>query len=317
MAKKALSADVARLAGVSRTTVSYVLNESPHVRISEDTRQRVLEAARELDCHPNAVARSLRRQQTATLGLVLCQSAERLSGDAVLPAVIAGISSVTNEAGFKLLLQTVPDFDRPNAYVDLVRQAHIDGMILSGPRSDDGQLLRLHTEGFPIVLLGQVPGSNLPYADVDNVAAARGAVEHLLGLGHRRIGCITSGPIVYTASAARLAGYRQALAARGLPIESSLVRYGDHWEQGHEAMRSLLESPERPTAVFVASDVVALGALNAVRARAHPGQRSTTCRRRVPRSAAIQPRDSTDRSRYLSTSAATRSSATATTTWSG
>ena len=206
----------------------------------------------------------LRRQQTATLAFVLSQSAERLSGDAVLPAFIAGISAVTDPAGFKLLLQTLPDIDRPDAYVTLVREAHVDGLILSGPRSDDRELLRLHAEGFPIVLLGQVPGSDLPFADVDNVAAARGAVEHLIGLGHRRIACITSGPVVYTASAARLAGYRAALEAAGLAFEEDLVRYGDHWEQGHEAMVSLLGLPARPSAVFVASDVVALGALQAI-----------------------------------------------------
>ncbi len=266
MARKPTSADVARRAGVSRTTVSFVLNGLADVRIPEDTRLRVLDAARDLEYHPNAAARSLARQQTLTLGLVLCQSAERLSGDAVLPAVIAGVTSVASAAGFKLLLQTADPATRADAYLGLVREAHIDGMILSGPRSDDRQVLRLHAEKFPVVLLGRLPGSDVPFVDVDNEAAARVAVEHLIAHGHQRIACITSGPVEYTASAGRLAGYRAALEAHGLPFEPSLVEYGDHWEKGHEAMQALLALPHRPTAVFVASDVVALGALQAAQA---------------------------------------------------
>lgn len=266
MRRKSTSVDVARLAGVSRATVSYVLNNVPDFHVTEETRQRVLEAARQLNYHPNAAARSLVQQQTHTLGFILCQSHERLSKDAFLPAFAMGISSVASDAGYKLLLEAVEDVTRPDAYMRLVHESHIDGIILSGPRSDDQQLPQLSASNFPVVLIGRLPGTDLAYVDVDNVGAAQKAVEHLISLDHKRIACITSSPLEYTASADRLQGYRQALQSHGLPFEQEVVRIGDHWETGFEAMRSLLSFSKPPSAVFVASDVVALGALRAVKA---------------------------------------------------
>ena len=256
--------DVAELAGVSRTTVSYVLNNVTSIQISEATRKRVLDAAHELDYHPNAIARSLARKQTLTVGLVLCVSPDRLIADAFLPSVIYGISSVTTPAGFRLLIEVVEDVTRPDAYVRLIREAQIDGVILAGARLGDQHLLDLHPDNFPMVLWDHLPGSDLPFVDIDNVSSARAAVEHLIDLGHQHIGCITNAPLDHPASAGRLRGYQIALEAHGLTYDQALVRYGDFQERsGFEAMSSLL--PERPTAVFVASDVVALGALRAVR----------------------------------------------------
>ena len=264
MAKKPSMDDVARLAGVSRTTVSYVLNNVTSMHISEDTRQRVLTAARDLDYHPNASARSLARRQTLTLGLVLCLSPDRLSADAFLLEVIYGITSVTVPAGFRLLVETVEDQTNPNSYIHLVREAHINGMILAGTRTDDPQLPWLSASDFPVVLWGKIPECDLPFVDVDNVSAARRAVEHLIALGHRRIACITNASLRHPESVDRLQGYRAALHSHNLPFDEALVRYGDYQERsGFQAMRSLLELPERPSAVFVASDMVALGAVRA------------------------------------------------------
>ncbi len=266
-ARKATSADVARRAGVSRTTVSFVLNNVPGVRISEATRQRVLQAAAELEYYPHAAAQSLARQQSRTLGLILCQSPDRVFADAFLPQVMRGVGRVAEEHGFKLLLQYVEDVTRPDAYITLVRQKHIDGIILSGPRSDDEQLPRLQAERFPLVLLGQLPGSGIPFVDVDNIDGAQRATEHLIRLGYRRIACITNAPPEYTASQQRLAGYRRALEAHGLAYDATLVRYGDFREEsGYAAMASLLDAGV-PEAVFVASDLVAFGALEAIKAR--------------------------------------------------
>jgi DNA-binding LacI/PurR family transcriptional regulator len=171
--RKPSISDVAKLAGVSRTTVSYVLNNVREIHIAETTRQRVIDAARDLDYHPNASARSLARKQTLTLGLVLCLNPDRLSADAFLPAVIYGISSVTTAAGFRLLVEVVDDASQPDAYISLVREVHIDGVILAGARADDEQLNGLSAENFPIVLWGKLRGSDLPSVDVDNVSAAR------------------------------------------------------------------------------------------------------------------------------------------------
>lgn len=263
--KRVTSSDVARLAGVSRTTVSFVLNNAPNVQIPEETRRRVLDAARQLGYYPDAAARSLARQRSGNIGVLLCQSADRLFADVFLMEVLSGIHQVVRPHGYHIMLEAVEDVTAPDAYIGLVRSRHVDGLMVSGPRADDTQLAYLQAEGFPAVLLGRLPGCGLCEVDVDNVRGARTATEHLLKLGHRRIAFISNGPLIYTASRDRLRGYMAALAAAGLPNDESLVRYGRFsWESGYEAMQSLLSLPERPTAVFVASDVVAFGALEAL-----------------------------------------------------
>ncbi len=263
--KRVTAKDVAQLAGVSRTTVSLVLNNAPNVHISPETRRRVLEAARRLNYHPHAAARSLVSRRSMTLGLVLCQSPEQVFADPFLPQVLRGINDVAQAAGYRILLETVTH-PEDNGYSALVLENRIDGFILSGPRSDDEALRSLHEEGFPIVLMGRLPDVDIPFVDVDNVRAAYGAVEHLIRLGHTRIGMITNGPLHYTASADRLEGYRRALNDHALPYDPDLVVYGAFREEsGQVAMDHLLEREDPPSAVFVASDAVALGALVSIR----------------------------------------------------
>lgn len=262
------SNEVAKRAGVSRTTVSFVLNDVPNVQIPEETRQRVLQAARELNYYPDAAARSLASRKAQTIGLVLCQTRERVYADAFLPEVIAGIGDAIEKHNFRVLIQPVEDVTQPDAYSRIVGEKRIDGIVLSGPRSDDRQLGKLVNDGFPIVLLGQLDAYPVSFVDIDNVASAKMAVEHLINLGHRRIGMITNASPLYTASADRLKGYRNALQAAGFPFEECLVNYGDFTSQGgYTAMASLLTQPNVPSAVFVASDVVAFGALAAIKER--------------------------------------------------
>lgn len=227
-----------------------------------------MDSARELDYHPNAIARSLARKKTLTLGLVLCSNLDRLNSDAFLPSVIYGIGSITAMAGYRLLVEVVDDPSRPHAYTSLIHEFHSDGIILAGVRPDDHNLDGLNAEEYPVVLWGRLPETNLPSVDVDNLSAARMAVEHLIALGHRHIACITNAaPHAAHEAADRLRGYQMALEEHSIPYDEQLVRYGDYQERsGFEAMASLLEQPERPTAAFVASDVVALGVLSAARA---------------------------------------------------
>jgi LacI family transcriptional regulator len=246
--------------------VSLVLNKVPGASISEPTRQRVLQAANQLDYHINAAGRSLRRQRTGTIGLIVRQPPGRLSADAFLPPVIEGITSVTGPAGLRLLIEPL-DPSRPVTYVNLVREGHVDGLIF-GTHADDAEFVGLHAEDVPIVLWGRLPDSQLRFVDVDNAAAARSAVEYLISLGHRRIACITnahpSGDV--GEAAGRLRGYREALEAHGLVAGKDLIRFGNYHERsGLEAMQSLLRQDVPPSAVFVASDEVALGALRAAR----------------------------------------------------
>lgn len=264
--KRVTAQDVARLAGVSRTTVSFVLNNVTDMRISEETRQKVLEAARLLNYHPDAVARRMVTGQTRVLGFVLRQSPEQAFADLFLPQVLNGLSQAAARQGYQVLFEPIPP-DQPNTmYARLVNERHVDGIILSGPRFDDEDLLRLHREGAALVLIGRLPDVEIPYVDVDNIGGARMATEYLIRKGHRRIGLITNAPLSYTASAERLAGYRQALEAAGLPFDETLVRCGNFTPQsGYQAMTDLLQVRPLPTAVFVASDTVALGALQAIR----------------------------------------------------
>jgi DNA-binding LacI/PurR family transcriptional regulator len=265
--RQARSQDVAKLAGVSRTTVSFVLNNVPGVKITEETRQRVLEAARELDYYPTAAARSLASGKTQRVGLILGEGQERLAADAFLPSFLQGVTASVHRRGYLLVLQLAEDVPSHEAYVRLIREQQVDGLILSGPRSGDPLLSQLAEERFPLILHGRLESYRFPSVDVDNKAGAYQAVTHLIGLGHRRIGFISNAPLSYSGAQDRFAGYRQALAEHDIPLDGSLVHTAAFLpKSGRVAMQSLLKVSERPTAVFAASDVVAFGAMDAIHA---------------------------------------------------
>jgi LacI family transcriptional regulator len=256
------SADVAARAGVSRTTVSFVLNYRTDIQIPDETRQRVFRAASELGYHPHTPARQLAAGRSNVLGLVLRQSAEQVAGDATLAETLRGLASAARAAGSRVMVEPLAP---EGTYDRLLRSHQADGLIVSGPRTDDPSLAELAGDGFPVVLQGCLPGLDVPSVDIDNVAAAAGAVEHLLSLGHRRIACITNAPLTYTAARERLQGYREALEVAGVGYDEALVEEGAFdAASGERAANALLERTSF-TAMFVASDVLALGATNALR----------------------------------------------------
>jgi LacI family transcriptional regulator len=257
--------DVAQAAGVSRATVSVVLNNLPGINISEATRQRVLDAAKSLDYSPNSAGRKLASGKSNTIGLVLGQSPEQVFADAFLTKVMFGIEQAAIKHGYHVLLKQV-DPEDPVGYRHLVTENHVDGIILSGPRQDDPELVRLIQEGVPIILLGQMPESSIPFVDIDATKSAERAVAHLAQLGHRRIALITNARLRYTSAQQRKAGYESGLQKAGLRLNDALIKEGNYTpESGMTAMNELLNLPAPPTAVFVASDVVALGAMLAVK----------------------------------------------------
>ncbi len=266
MSKRATAQDVANLAGVSRTTVSFVLNQVAGMRIGDETRQRVIEAATQLNYHPDATARRMVRGRTNIIGFVLRQTPDQVFADRFLPQVLHGLSKAAAAQGYHILIEPTPP-DNKDGYLSLIRERHVDGIALSGPRFDDEDILRLHAADIPVVLMGQLPGSNLPFVDVDNVSGAARITQYLIGLGHRRIAFISNAQPAYTASLQRLSGYRQALEAALIAFDEAIVGYGDFSPaSGETAMTEILRTPDRPSAVFVASDTVALGALKALRA---------------------------------------------------
>ncbi len=261
MARRPTSFDVARLAGVSRTTVSLVLNNAPNAHISPETRRRVLEAARQLGYFPHAPARRLAQGRTMTVALVWHRGPDANYRDAFLPGLLQGLTTALRQQGYHLLFRPIDPHESEEIVLELAQGRHADGLILSGPRAQDPILQRLVRQNFPLVLHGQVPGMDVPFVDVDNVAGARQAVEHLLRLGHTRIGVITNAPLHYVSARQRLEGYRQALEAAGLSPRPQWIQLGNFDEaSGRRAMQALLQARPRVTAVFVASDMVALGA---------------------------------------------------------
>jgi LacI family transcriptional regulator len=242
-----------------------VLNDVPGVKISEETRKRVLEAARELNYYPTAAARSLASGKTKRVGLILGQGKARLASDVFFPTFLQGVTSSVHNRGYLLVIQLAEDVPSHEAYVRLIREQQVDGLILSGPRSDDPLLHELAEDRFPLILHGRPDGCAFPCVDVDNRAGAYQAVSHLIGLGHRRIGFISNAPLSYSGAQDRFGGYQQALGEHDLPLDRALVRTATFVpESGRAAMEALLKLAKPPTAVFVASDVVAVGALNAI-----------------------------------------------------
>lgn len=265
--KRVTSQDVAKLAGVSRTTVSLVLNNVKGFNISPETRQRVHQAAEQLGYVPNATAQALATRRAKAIGLVMTRSPHHIASDTFLPQIIGGLLDVIRQNKLRLLIESVDVDHQDRAYLELIRAKHIDGMILLTPRLDDAGLNKLAEADVPTVLMGKLQNSNLYSVDVDNQAAAKKAVHYLLALGHREIACISNAPPSYSASPERVQGYRDALLEAGLTPDEALVRYADFDPQsGFEQMNSLLNSGKKFTAVFVASDNVAMGAKSALRA---------------------------------------------------
>ena len=256
--------EVARIAGVSRSTVSRVVNGD--TRVSDQARRRVNEVIREYDYHPNAAARSLASRRTRMLGLRIPGEVSFIFSDPYFPVMVQGVVDACNEADYGLMLMMEPENDPVSAeriYQRVIRGRHIDGVILSTSVIGDPFAGRVAADGMPAVMIGRHP--MLPTVDIDNAGAAQEAVAHLIDHGYRQIAHI-AGPRNIAAANERAAGYETALAEEGIPIDPSLIELGDFTDvSGYLAMRQLLERPEgRPDAVFACSDTMAVGALRAI-----------------------------------------------------
>jgi DNA-binding LacI/PurR family transcriptional regulator len=271
---------VAALAGVSRATVSRVVNGSP--KVSPVVRAQVERAVAKLGYVPNRAARSLVTRRADSVALVVSEPHARFFSEPFFAGMVRGVSAALAETGVQLLLliaQDLPDRRRLQRYVV---GGHVDGVLLASLHGDDPLPGALERAGVPAVLVGRParggPGDLASYVDADNRGGAGKAVEHLARRGRRRIATIT-GPLDMGVGLDRLEGYRDGLAAAGLAADEDLVETGDFTEEGGAAaMARLLARPGPPVdAVFAASDLMAAGALRALRAAG----------RRVPEDVAV------------------------------
>ncbi|WP_326841682.1 LacI family transcriptional regulator [Streptomyces sp. NBC_01558] len=255
---------VAARAGVGRTTVSRVINGSELV--SEKARAAVLAAIAELNYVPNSVARGLVTSRTNSVALVIPESESRLGSEPYFSAVIRGVSTALAETRTQLQLVLVRDQAERDQLTESVAERRVDGVLLVSVHEHDPLPGLLEDMGLPTVLAGRrSPEESLSHVHSDNAGGAAAAVEHLLGRGRRTIGTI-SGPLDMDVARSRLQGWRETLEKAGREVPEGLVASSDFTEEGGgAAMRSLLEQVPALDAVFVASDVMAAGALAELR----------------------------------------------------
>jgi LacI family transcriptional regulator len=254
--------EIAKLAGVSRATVSRVVNNHPHIR--PEVRERVQRVIDEHNYHPNRAAQSLASRRTNAIGLIVPNSFPLMFHDVFFPRLIQGIAEVSNTCDYyvTLILTTQPECQAAQ-FRRVLSNATVDGLVVANLAVHDPLLPMLEAGGLPFVLVGRNPERpHLSFVDVDNAGGARAMTEFLLSLGHRRIALI-AGPLARSAGQDRLDGYQAALQAAGMAVNPALIAEGEFTEEsGYRAMHHLM--PASPTAVFACNDLMALGAVRAL-----------------------------------------------------
>ncbi len=265
---RATISDVASEAGVHSSTVSRILNGHAGTTVRPATRERVLAAAERLGYRPSVLARGLRLQRTLILGMLVPDITNPF-----FSSIIKGAEDAARERGYNLILCNSEDEpEREASCLHALRENQVDGLLIASSRMADETIAELREEGYPFVLLNRATDSTGDLAVVvDNRAAAVGAVGYLAALGHRRVGHI-AGPRDTTTGVERREGYRTGVLAHGLADEPELVVEADAFsvEAGHRALGIMLDGPARPTAVFAANDLIAIGMLQRLREAGTP-----------------------------------------------
>jgi LacI family transcriptional regulator len=257
--------DVARLAQVSQAAVSYVLNDSPGVVLTPETRQRVLEAASTLGYVPNRAARALRTSRTMTVACIIPDIT-----NPYYPWLERGVQDVAETHGYGLVVyNTDGDAEKERRALHSAREGRVDGLIMTPFHVNAETMADVTGAGVQVVLLAQATtawnAQGIDTVSIDNVAAARAAVNHLLDLGHSRVAMV-AGITGTPPRENRVLGYRKALAEHHIRPEEQLIRAGEFTERGgYEGTRELLRMRPLPTAIFAANDLMAIGAMQALR----------------------------------------------------
>lgn len=249
---------VAELAGVSRSTVSRALNDDPHVRAS--TRAKILEIVEREGYVRNRAARGLASGRTGTIGVVISVDLAHLFSDPFFAALLKAISTATRDQDLVLSVWLVEDADDRRTIGQIARGSTIDGAIVAAGRTNDPVVGALNSSDKPFVLLGRpAQDGTMSYVDIDNRSAARGSTAHLLRLGRRRIAHL-AGPAIAVAAIDRLAGYQDALAEAGIPVDANLIYETDFSEaSARTGVRRVMEHD--PDAIVAANDVMAMAAM--------------------------------------------------------
>lgn len=264
MAKKLTLEEIGKLAGVSRSTVSRVINNQPDVK--DDVRERVHRIIHETGYVPNPAARSLASQRTGILGLVVPRSVVTFFGDPYFSRLTQGITRACYAHGYMLsLFLFYSKEDEQMLLPHIAQNSFLDGVIVQATTDTDPIIPQLRKSSMPFLVLGSLlhMPDDINYVDVDNVSGAFNAVTYLIEHGYRRIAHIT-GALDNRPAIDRRTGYEQALTARNIAVEPDLVAEGDFREDsGYSKTKELLA--HQPDAIFAASDLMALGAVRAIK----------------------------------------------------
>lgn len=251
--------EVAKAAGVSTATVSRALS-SPET-VKPVTRERVMQVVKELDYRPNALARQLRTQETKTIVVIVPTLTNPLFAEA-----IQGVEIEAGAEGYQVLVADVQkQITAENYYLNAIRQREIDGVISMSARVAEKIVKEIADEYPLVVAIQSFPDGRIPNVSIDNVAAARAVMKHLLRMGHRRIAHITASSSL-TVYQDRLDSYRDSLAEQGIPVDPGLICRGEaSIRGGYEQMERLLSAGTVFEAVFCAGDTMAMGAVKSLK----------------------------------------------------
>lgn len=252
--------EIARRSGVSRGAVSYALNGQPGV--SPATRARVLQVAAELNWVPNSAARMLSGARTDTFGLVLARTPATLGQEPFYMEFVGGLESVLSNRSYALLLQVVPDPEREMAtYRKWTSERRVDAVIVTDVRADDPRVAQLRELELPAVVVGDPSlAGGLASVWTDDAAGVHAVVDHLAGLGHRRLGRVAGIPDLGHVGI-RTHAFDSAAERTGLSVRTEYTDFSA--DAGAEATRRLLAAPDRPTAIVYDNDLMAVAGLGA------------------------------------------------------
>lgn len=252
--------DVAKYAGVGLGTASRVLNNHPSV--TKETRRLVLEAMKELNYKPNAIARSLKIKSTGTIGVIIPDITS-----AYFPDIVRGIEDVAYDNEYNIMLfNTDLDNEKEMIALNMLHEKKVDGVIFISNTLSSTTKDKFLDMDIPIVLIASKDDDNVfPSITIDNENAAYEAVSYLCKLGHKNISMISGHLDDPNSGVPRIEGYKRALLVNNISLEDNYIYEGDFtYKSGYECMHKLLSNPARPTAVFVASDIMAIGASKAI-----------------------------------------------------